>query len=273
MTTSSSTVLQHKKTVADREPLIISAAILTTSLLNPKFRAKHILFHIDLMRDIFQAYRVGAEVQFQTVQILRILSRYSRFGWAERISDNGRPVFRLTAKGVVGLIMAFADQPCQLPAAEMMFVQSYIETYSDLIRRHLASMDMLTEAELASLNQVMAPKYVVHKQMRILDQRIADLEFRLKEADGLMRHVAAGQGKNLSVRALINALPAAVRQVVSQHKSFKDWLQEMPLRLAEYEIEVGFKRRQETFYEPFLSALRHQRQFFESLTSSGAAQL
>ena len=44
-------------------------------------------------------------------------------------------------------------------------------------------------------------------------------------------------------------------------------------RLAEHEIEVGFKRRQGTFYEPFLSALRHQQRFFESLASSGVAQL
>ncbi len=257
-----------KTTLADQEPTIIATSIFTASAMSPRFRAAEVLFYIDVFRNLFQAERLSHEVRFQTIQIIRILDRYTKDGWAERSVRAGRPTFRLTTNGLIGVLGVFAAQDYHLRMTDAIFLQNYLLTYRGIIERHVQSGGPLSPEQAAVLQSILKPQSIFIRQLAIVEQRIQDVRQRIQESEKLDAYIDTSLKGEVDIKAVIAGMPSPFSYRLHHRKPFKEWLEEMPQKLAEHELREGFQSRRRHYYAPSLSYLELQRQFLQQLIAA-----
>ena len=157
----------EKKSLADKEPIIMGCALFTTAVVLDRFRAKDVLFYVDLIKNTFHADFISDEIQLQTIQVLRGLDKFEKKGWATKAEVRGKPVYQMTTFGLIELLKSFADTGKNMAVAEAIFVQSYLETYDQIIREYIGSLGDLTAQESNALDRVLSPDYVFKQQVEI----------------------------------------------------------------------------------------------------------
>ena len=216
-----------------------------------------------LLKNSFHTDFTSDDLQLQTIQILRWLEKFEKKGWAAKLEPHSKPVYQLTTFGLIELLQSFADSDKQMPVSEAIFIQSYLSTYEQIIRDTINSLGDITIEQEKVLNRILGKSYVLRQQVAILDRLIRDLQYRIDESSKLIKFIDGQQDKDIN--QVLASIPSEFSYQLSYRKPFKEWLQEMPPKLAKLEFEQGFQDRQKNFYRPYLEFLQQHRSYYASL--------
>ena len=249
-----------KRGFEDFHPVIVKCGILITAFSLEKIRVKDILFHISLVKDVFRSSNHFQDFDLQAVQVIRFFEKYKSKGWAQIDSEGAVKVFRLKADGIFDIFGSLVSLEYILPAAEAIFLQSFIDSYGSYIQKFLSK--GLKEEQLSQLALWLAPGYIQKQQLRAIEAGLLDLGTRMRDAAQMQVYINEGRKKGLSAQAIIEGLPSDFSYRLSHQKRFKEWLQEMPAELQTYEVETGLALRQKNLYQPSYRHLEMLKRFY-----------
>ncbi|SMF10985.1 hypothetical protein [Pseudobacteriovorax antillogorgiicola] len=250
------------KGLENTHPIIIKCAAFTTGVTLKSFRAKDVLFHIELIKNIVSPAPSAHDFDVQYTQVMRLFEKYHDRGWVEKDSTgSGKPLFSFHAKGLLALIDSMVHLDRQLPVSEVLFTQSFLDSYKDYIINVVFNEDSIDHNDRQSINDIFSPSYLIKQQMKIIDQGIQDLEYRIKESDKLLAYIDSHKGK--TAQDMVDALPSEFSYRMSYLKPFREWLGNLPDRLLEHEFNTGFETRNKGYYKKNLNHLKGLKQFYE----------
>lgn len=249
-----------KRSLTDREFLFFQCALLTTAAVKQPFRARDVLFFIDLIKHVFHKSISEHFLKLQTVQVLRILDHYVADRCAIKLSAASRPSYRFLARGCAQLLADLAEPNYLLNVGDALFIQSYLNSYAEIIAKLFATLGPTVETDL--VQKRLGRNELLRAQLRLLDEHIEELEHRIAESQKMTSFIAKHTSFGLGPEEIIPTLPSEYSYMASHQKPFKKFLEEMPAVIQKFEFEQGFVERREGFYRPYLTYLQDARRLF-----------
>lgn len=251
-----------KKSLTDREFLFLQCALLTTAAVRQPFRARDVLFFIDLIKHVFHKSISESFLKLQTIQVLRILDHFVADRCAIKLSSASRPTYRLLARGCAQLLQALAEPNYLLNVGDALFIQSYLNSYADILAKLFATLGPTVETALVAKR--LTRNELLKAQIKLLDEHIEELEHRIGESKKMTQYLSEQLMRGLSPEDIIPTLPSEYSYMASHQKPFKKFLEEMPPVIQRFEFEQGFVERREGFYQPYLTYLEDARRLFKA---------
>ena len=126
-----------RRNIENSHPVILKCALLITGLSFDSFRTKEVLFHIDLVKNIFRSSNHFTEFNMQPLQVIRLFEKYKADGWATVHSEKNIKTFQLLPIGLFEILRSLVMLDFVLPTAEAIFLQWFLDAYRQFILTRL----------------------------------------------------------------------------------------------------------------------------------------
>ncbi len=240
---------------------LVQTAILIAGLMSDRTRTRDVLFYIDLVKNVFQAFLHVPDFEIQSVQILRKFKRYQELGWGEIRNDNSAVILNLNPQGIFQIIVSLREIEYILPFNEATFLQWFLDSYRQHILDRVSG--ALNPAEMQKLERYLEPYSVFRAQVERLRQGAKDMEERISESAKLLAFIQESQKKGMSTEEIVTSLPSEFSYRLSHQKRFQEWLQGLPENIQTYEIEKGIAKRQGDLYRRLQDSISSMTTFYQ----------
>lgn len=251
-----------RKSLDDSQPVIFKCALLITAFSSPDFTTRDVMFHVDLVKNLFRPSNHFADFNLQPLQVIRLFEKYAEDGWAMIRSEGKNKSFNLTPKGFLGIIESLVTIDYILPTSEAVFLQWLLENYGSFVSREFDP--KLDEGECVKLKTYVTPGYVFRRQLELMNEGKRDMEYRIRESHKLLAYLDQCRKDNLSPGEAFLGLPSQYSYQLSHQRSLQSWLDGLPEDIQAFEYEKGVSIRQQKFYQRTLDALESTRSFYEA---------
>lgn len=256
------------KDLDSTQPLVIKCAIFTTAITMRDFRARDVLFYVELIKDMVRTSPFCLSFDVQITQILRILKKYEKEGMLQRDDSGKKPIFRFHSGALVNILESLTNTQEVLPVRQVLFLQSYLDSYSEFLRSEMHDMGLKTDSEdYQKLEEILAPGSLIQKQIELLEKSLRDLDSRIQGSQKLMQFLQK-RLQETTPEKIVAELPSEFSYQLSYLKPFKEWLAALPNSLLKHEFEKGFEIRYSRFYLQCHRYLSSQLQFYREYLQS-----
>lgn len=225
------------------------------------FRQRDFRFLLDLFSNWVESSLSGSFQRIQNTQIQRYLERLVEEGYAKRAVRSARPAYRLTRIGLLELLTRLSDRTPGGRPEHFLFLFYFLSNYGprivEVIRKEGSQFPPAMRLEIETLLDC----------RRLLRDEIAAVERELEKLrerrDSSLR--SAEQARQMFAKDV--PFPEVTAEIerrypydLNSQKPLSTLLQEVPKDLAQWELEIGNRKRPEQIWNPQISILKHFRQ-------------
>ena len=256
--------MRKKQHLLNRYSTELGASLLTVQSIMKTFRPRDVLFQIEVYENALQSESYGMPVELQSVQIIRLLDSLANKNMAVRLKG-GRPSYHLNADGFLFVFEHFTSPTIQLPIQKIIFIQYFTQSYANFFEKAFRDLEGCDDEKVRRLEPLLSRTYSIEAQIKLVEAGIADMERKIKEAQGLKdiidKHLPGLENED----GILDHLPDRLSWQLGYKKNIREWLLQFDKELRHHELHDGLKYRKDLYLGNLKEMLILQKSHLESL--------